>query len=153
MTFGYPKSHFSDISIHIANNQYDGGHNIGQYQYTSRKISYCPICGSSVSVTTLTSDRSMLTLIDRQDRCDGGTTQALGLLAFGSEKSSRFRRNFDRKQTPSEEKRISENRWGGRRKTRQGQEVLKNFKKLAKALQERRLESRAKSRRKPYSYI
>ena len=69
----------------------------------------------------LTSYRSMPTLLDCQDRCDGGTTQALGLLASGSGQSSRFRRNFDRKQTPSEEKRISKNRWGGRRNIRLGQ--------------------------------
>ena len=54
--------------------------------------------------------RPMPTLFDCQDRYNGGTTQALGLLASGSEKSSKFLRNFDRKQTLLAEKRISENR-------------------------------------------
>ena len=67
----------------------------------------------------------MLTLLDCQDRYDGGTTQALGLLASESKKSLRFRRNFDRKQTPSEEKRISENRWGSQRKTHKRQQNAK----------------------------
>ena len=47
-------------------------------------------------------------LLDRQERYDGGTTQALGLLASWSEKSSRFRRNFDRKQTHFARKHFSQ---------------------------------------------
>ena len=47
-------------------------------------------------------------LLDRQERYDGGTTQALGLLASWSETSSRFRRNFDRKQTHFARKHFSQ---------------------------------------------
>ena len=56
-------------------------------------------------------------LLDRQERYDGGTSQTLGLLASWSEKSSRFRRNFDRKQTHFARKHFSQpNASGGEKR-------------------------------------
>ena len=61
------------------------------------------------------------------DRYDGGTTQALGLLASGSKKSSRFRRNFDRKQTHFARKHFSQPNASGGEIYRTGQSVDRGF--------------------------